>query len=74
MSNQTVSILIRIPRSRSKRTELVRLLERKPDYYFSMEHTGNFIYVSSEEYARVKSLVTKPKVSADDLLRCWNGR
>lgn len=65
-------VLVRIPSSHRKRDQFARLLGRKAEYYFSFRFEGHFTYVSDEEFARVKSLVTRPRIDTSKLLHCWS--
>lgn len=69
----TNNILIRIPSSHRKRDRFIGLLRRKPEFLYSFRFSGHFTYVSSDEYERVRHLVTRARVDIDKLLKCWNG-
>lgn len=73
METATVSILVRVPRSHRKFDRFRGLLRRKPEYLYSFRFGGNFVYVSAAEYEQVKHLVTRARVDASRLLKCWNG-
>lgn len=66
-------VCVRVPRSHRKTEKFERLLDRKPQYHFSFHYEGNFVYVTADEYERVKPLVTRARVDITKLLHCWNG-
>lgn len=67
------TVCVRVPHSHRKTEKFVRQLGRKPEYHFSFHFDGNFVYVTGEEYERVKPYVTRARVDFDKLLKCWNG-
>lgn len=66
------SFYVRVPRSRRKLERLIAALGGKPQFYYSFRFSGNFIYVTDEQYEQVKLLVTKARVDTDKLLKCWS--
>lgn len=66
-------VCVRVPRSRRKLGMFEGYLGRKPQYLYSFRFGGNFVYVTGEEYERVKHLVTRARVDFDELLNCWDG-
>jgi hypothetical protein len=46
-------------------------LGRKPEFLYSFRFGGNFVYVTADEYERVKLYATRARVDFDKLLKCW---
>ena len=63
-------LYVRVPRSRRKLDQVISLLGER-QFYYSFHFGGNFLYLSSEDYNKVKHLVTKARIDTTKLLRCW---
>ena len=66
------TICVRVPRGRRKHDRFLSFLGRKPQYLYSFHFDGNFVYVNTEEFERVKPYVTKARVDFSKLLECWS--
>lgn len=64
-------ILCRVPRSHRRHDKLLRLLGFRPQIYFTLRAEGNFCYLNTNDYAKVKELVTKPN-KVRKVMRCWS--
>jgi hypothetical protein len=71
MSN-TNNICVRVPRSHRKLGKFEDYLKRKSQYFYSFRFEGNFVYITGEEYERVRHLVTRARVDVSKLLKRWS--
>jgi hypothetical protein len=67
----TEPICVRVPRGRRKMDYFLSALGRKPEFLYSFRFGGNFVYVTADEYERVKLYATRARVDFDKLLKCW---
>lgn len=65
------TVCVRVPRGRRKMNYFISRLGYKPQFLYSFRFGGNFVYVTGEEYERVKPYVTRARVDFDKLLKCW---
>ena len=63
---------VRVPKSKRKLREMLSMLPEKPQFYYSFRFSGNFLYVDSEQYERIKQYVTRARVDTSKLLKCWS--
>jgi len=67
-----VLFFVRVPKSKRKLDRVISALGGKPQFYYSFRFAGNFLYVDSEQYERIRKYVTRARVDTSKLLKCWS--
>lgn len=63
---------VRVPKSHRKLQQVLAAFPAKPQFYYSFRFAGNFLYVDSEQFERIKQYVTRARVDTSKLLKCWS--